>query len=176
MSRFWLAAFGCISMITLGCEGESPENGGKATAGDERVETSSTSDRSTSTSDECPADWPGPWTACPEAERVRLFTERAGYRITGDTGSALVARGNGWSFYIWATERKEDGIDWAAREKTGPPLGQVGGVEIYGDENLRRWWVVDGTIVWIEAGPNANSRIPPLEEMESLVRASTLSP
>jgi hypothetical protein len=176
MVRFWLAALGCVSMIALACDGESQEIGGQATTRAEQVETKPTIARSTSASGECPADWPGPWTACPEAEEVRQFTEHAGYRITGDTGSALVARGNGWSFYIWATERKEDGIDWAARERTGPPLGQVGGVEIYGDESLRRWWVVDGTIVWIEAGPNANSRIPPLEDMESLVRASTLSP
>jgi hypothetical protein len=161
-------------MIALARGGESQGIGGQATTRAEQVETKPTLDRSTPISDECPADWAGPWTACPEAEWVRRFTERAGYRITGDTGSALVARGNRRGFYIWATKGTEADIERAAKDWRY--LGQVEGIRIYGDETLWRWWAVDDRVVWIQAGPYANSRIPPLERMESLVVASTLAP
>jgi hypothetical protein len=171
--RFWLAALGCVSMIALACGGESQGIGGHATTSAEQVETTPTLDRSAPSSEECPADWAGPWTVCPEAEWVRRVTERAGYRITGDTGSALVARGHRWGFYIWATKGTEADIERAAKDWRY--LGPVEGIRIYGDETFWRWWVVDGRVVWIQAGPYASSRIPPLERMESLVVASTLS-
>ena len=45
--------------------------------------------------DVCPPKRPAPWTACPEADWVRLIAETAGYRITDETGSALVAESHG---------------------------------------------------------------------------------
>ncbi len=44
----------------------------------------------------CPhANWPGPWTACTEADWVRRVVEAGGYEVTGDPGSALVAEEEG---------------------------------------------------------------------------------
>jgi hypothetical protein len=52
----------------------------------------------------CPREnWPGPWTACAEADWVRRVVESGGYRVVGETGSALVAEGKGQSFYAWTT-------------------------------------------------------------------------
>jgi hypothetical protein len=102
--------------------------------------------------------------------------ERAGYRVTGETGSALIAAGKGSGFYIWATKGTETEIRRIAGREKWQSLGTVGGVEIYGDESLWRWWVVDGFVVWLQAGPYSTSRIPPLDEVESLVRASEVMP
>ena len=49
---------------------------------------------------------------------------------------------------------------------------QIEGVTVYGDESLWRWWVAGGFVVWLQAGPYEDSRLPPLAEMDSLVRAS----
>lgn len=127
-------------------------------------------------SPECPPDWPGPWTACPGADWVQQVAERAGYRITGETGSALIARGNGWRFYIWATPAGTPEEVRKAAKDEWPTLGTVEGVEVYGDENVWRWWLSEGLTLWLQAGPTEDSRLPPLEEMDSLVRASKTAP
>ena len=50
----------------------------------------------------CPREnWPGPWVACAEADWVRRVVESGGYRVVGETGSAIVAGGKGQSFYAW---------------------------------------------------------------------------
>ena len=100
---------------------------------------------------------------------MQRVAERAGYRISGETGSALIARGNGWSFYIWATEETPEEIRRAERWQA---LGTVEGVVVYGDESLWRWWVTEDFVVGLQAGPYEDSQVPPLAEMESLVRAS----
>ena len=127
-------------------------------------------------SEECPSDRPGPWTACPEADWVQRLAQRAGYRITGQTGSALIAEGSGRSFYIWANAGTTKEISKAAEREKWKPLGSVEGVEVYGDESLWRWWVMEDFVVWIHAGPYMNSQVPSLEAMESLVRASETVP
>jgi hypothetical protein len=124
---------------------------------------------------ECPPDWPGPWTACPEAEWVQRVAERAGYRVTGETGSALIAQGKGQSFYIWGLAATEDEIDRAKREDWRP-LGLVEGVVVYGDDDLWRWWEVDEFILWVQAGPYEDSWPPSLDEMDALVEASSMVP
>ena len=124
----------------------------------------------------CPTDWPGPWTACPEAAWVRLVAVRAGFRIVDETGSALVAQGRGRSFYLWATEidrsvgRIADDGGWLL-------LGRRAGVRVYGDGALWRLWSAQGFVFWLQAGPLATSRLPDLDDLEPLVRASMeLSP
>lgn len=121
--------------------------------------------------EECPPSWPGPWTACPEANWVGRVTETAGYRIVGDTGSALVAQGRGRSFTIWATQPEEP-IRRIAERENWSPLGTVDGVQVYGDESQWHWWVAQGSIFWMSTDPHRGGRLPDLGEMASLVRAS----
>jgi hypothetical protein len=121
--------------------------------------------------DECPPNWPGPWTACPEADWVRRIAETAGYRVTGDTGSALTAEGRGDGFYIWATPMPEEHRVATAAREDWARRGRVEGVEVFGDDQWR-WWPAQGFVVWLHAGPSAEATLPSLREMTPLVRAS----
>jgi hypothetical protein len=123
----------------------------------------------------CPDEWPGPWTACPEAAWVQRVAERAGYRVVDETGSALVAQGEGRSFYIWATAAPESPGRTAEREKWRL-LGRREGARVYGDEDLWRWWGAQGFVFWLHAGPFADSRVPDLDELGFLIRASKSLP
>jgi hypothetical protein len=125
--------------------------------------------------DECGPAWDGPWTACPEADWVQRVAERAGYRITGETGSALIAQGKGQGFYILGYEAPEQEVRKVAAREGWKPLAVVEGVVVYGDERLWRWWVVDEFILLLHAGPYEDSKLPPLDEMGALVEASTTS-
>ena len=107
-------------------------------------------------------------------ERV---AQRAGYRISGETGSALIAEGNGRSFYIWTTPAAmAEEIQKAIRNEDWQPFGSVEGVQVYGDESVWRWWVGESFTIWLQAGPTKDSRLPSLTEMASLVRASETLP
>jgi hypothetical protein len=167
VTRFWIALIGGVTVTAVACGGEPRE-------------LEETSERRqaqpAATSEECPADWPGPWTACPEADWVGQVAERAGYRLTGETGSALIARGHGTSVYIWAFEATAREIAKASRQEMWEPVGRVDGVRLYGDGRLRRWWIVDDFIVWVEAGPYAHSRLPSSEGLKTLIRASETIP
>jgi hypothetical protein len=169
MVRPYLVLIACVSATAFACGGEQQETSGREASGFERVE-------QTTSPDECPPDWPGPWTACPEADWVQKIAERAGYRISGETGSALIARGNGRSFYIWATEGRPKEIEKAVKDGEWPTFRSVEGIEVYGDERVWRWWVGEGFTIWLQAGPAKDSRLPSLTEMESLVRASKTVP
>lgn len=118
----------------------------------------------------CPSNWPGPWTACPEAAWVRLIAGSAGYPITEETGSALVAEGRVHGFYIWAT-KTADARAAATTAEEWNRLGTVEGVEVF-DDGIRHRWVAQGFVFWLEAGPSADSALPPLGEMQALVRWS----
>jgi hypothetical protein len=124
--------------------------------------------------EKCPSNWPGPWTACPEAAWVRLIAGSAGYAITGETGSALVAEGRGHGFYIWATKTADERPAATTAEEWNR-LGTVEGVEVF-DDGVRRRWVAQGFVFWLEAGPSADSALPPLGEMQALVRLSLKLP
>jgi hypothetical protein len=169
MTRSLFALLASVSLIAVACGGEPPETSGQRATGSGQVEQT--------TSDACPPDWPGPWTACPEADWVRKVAERAGYRISGETGSALIAKGNGGSFYIWATPAATPKVvEKAVRDEDWQPFGSVEGVDVYGDERVWRWWVGERFTIWLQAGPTADSRLPTLSKMESLVRASKTVP
>ena len=170
MVRRSLVLLTCVSLTAIACGGEQQETSGREATGLEQVEQATTPK-------ECPPDWPGPWTACPEADWVGKVAERAGYRISGETRSALIAKGNGRSFYIWATPAgTPKKIENAVRNEDWQPLGSVEGVQVYGDESIWRWWVAEGFTIWLQAGPIRDSRLPSLAEMESLVRASETVP
>jgi hypothetical protein len=115
----------------------------------------------------CPAEWPGPWTACPDAAWIAAVIGRANYSVTGETGTAATAEGDGWGFNLWATPIPEDIAleDW-------PVFGRTAGVEIYGDAEPRLWWSAQQRIVWLSAGVTEDARVPTLAELAPLVRAS----
>ena len=126
------------------------------------------------TADECEADWAGPWTSCPQADWIGSVAEDAGYRIAGETGSALVAEGKGHGFYLWTSDAHSDLV-----ESAGPrwkAVGRVHGVPIYGDRHVWTWWVVEeaGVVIWLNAGPHTESRLPKLDELEPLVVSSKM--
>lgn len=175
MSRSSLILLACVGLTAVACRGE-PERSVQEKTGFEQVEQATGSEQveQTTSSDECPPDWPGPWTACPEAEWVEKVAQHAGYRISGATGSALIAKGKEQSFYIWATEGTPEEIEKAAT--AWQPLAVVEDVQVYGDESVWRWWVAEGFTIWLQAGPTKDSRLPSLAEMESLVRASKTVP
>jgi hypothetical protein len=122
--------------------------------------------------EKCPPNWPGPWTACPEADWVRRVAEQAGYRVVDETGSALVAEGDGRSFSIWATELAGKELSATARRENWRPLGVVEDTEVFGDEKDWRWWPAQGFVFWLHVGPSEDATSPELEEMASLVRTS----
>jgi hypothetical protein len=160
MTRSSLALLASVSFVALACGGEPQRSGAAGTTTREWVDSPSAA--------ECEGEWPGPWTACPRAGWVREVAERAGYRVMGETGSALVAQGKGRSFYIWATDQAAgQDLNEGPTARRGP-LGEVEGVSVYGDERLWRWWTANGFVLWFQAGPYRTSQIPRLNEMKSL--------
>jgi hypothetical protein len=118
-------------------------------------------------------DYPGPWSACPQTEWVRAIVEAAGYEITGDTGSAIVAGGNGHSFYIWATPG-EGSLGGSSR-----PLCKIGDLSIWGVAGGMtdwRYWHAQGFTFWISAGPVGTSESPDPCELDALARESQMQP
>ena len=101
------------------------------------------------------------------------MAEYAGYHITDETGSALVAKGRGQSFYIWASDANSALIQ--KRLRAGwTKTGIVEGVPAYGDGRIWRWWIADGVdlVVWLSAGPHVDARLPTLDELLPLVRST----
>lgn len=170
MHRFSACLLVGVTLTALACGGaKQPRQGGEEVAPSESVGL-------TPVSDQCPPDWRGPWTACPETDWVQQVAERAGYHVTGETGSALIAQGKGRSFYIWTSEQAtgQDLNDGPTARKG--PLGVVEGVAVYGDAHTWLWWAANGFVFWLQPGPYSTSQIPRLNEMESLVLASRALP
>jgi hypothetical protein len=122
------------------------------------------------------ATYGGQWTDCPQADWVRAVAEEAGYRMTDETGSALVAAGRGQSFYIWSTHLTVSRTVEVKRDHW-KRAGRVAGVPIYHDGPWR-WWVVDdlNLVLWLNAGPHEFAGLPTLAESAPLVRASLTVP
>jgi hypothetical protein len=134
-------------------------------------QTTGTSSPPTSNCDE--DDYPGPWTACPDFDWVRGIVEATGYEMADFTGSALVARGRGDSFYIWAT-KGHGSLAGASR------LGcRIGDAKVWvgkGGMDDWRYWQAQGYTFWLSAGPLMTSRSPDPCELEALVQASRSMP
>ena len=121
----------------------------------------------------CPREpWPGPWTACAEADWVRRVVEDGGYRVTGETGSALVAEGKGQSFYAWTTQAARHPAAIADEAGNSRRLAVVRGVAVYGNE-LWRFWEAQGLIFWVSKGPTEDAIIPSPTALARLIEAST---
>ena len=112
---------------------------------------------------ECPPE--GPWSDpdCPGVQWVREVLTRAGFAITGDTGSALVARGEGSSFYMHAftDKRRNPPAHLVLEEK-------VDGPKIY-SRDITLWWEIQGLSVWLQTGPSDKALLPQDEELRALV-------
>ena len=113
----------------------------------------------------------GPWTTWPSAFWTRRIAEEGGYRIVSDTGSALVAAGKGHEFYIWATEPERPIRAIVAQEKWHK-LAVVRDVTVYGDRDLWRFWLAQGFIFWVKAGPRPESVLPEPGRLAPVIDAS----
>ncbi len=111
------------------------------------------------------ASYPGPWSACPEAEWVRAVASEAGYRVVDDTGSALELRGREQNLYVWAVSSVE-GVAEDGSSRT------VAGITVTANP-IRAWWDVAGLRVWVSGGSQGD--LPAVPELEELVAASRLS-
>ena len=81
----------------------------------------------------CPrSNWPGPWTACAEADWVERVVEAGGYDVVGGTGSALTAEGGSRAFYVWTTgsrlEESQPVDDWRPYVLGRTGLHLLGGI------------------------------------------------
>jgi hypothetical protein len=105
---------------------------------------------------------------------VRRIARRAGYRVTGTTGSAWVATGGGTEFFIWATEASGS-VEVSARREGYRLIGRVAGAPVY-DDGVRRFWPARGFVIWVAAGPRGDSIAPRVGELAALVRAGRTIP
>jgi hypothetical protein len=117
----------------------------------------------------------GPWADhCPEAEWARQVLDAAGYRLTGDTGSALVGRAGQTGFYFWAFE---------SEKAPNQPLSKAiedEGYRVLEDDNETRLftdgtriaWQIQGLYVWLEGGPMNSLDDIDDEVIRKIVRAS----
>jgi hypothetical protein len=105
---------------------------------------------------------------CPESAWLRAVVERAGYGVTGNTGSALIGQTGDVEFAIWTTEADptdqyvvppEPGFD----ERIYRRVIQVEELTVF-SEGVRFVWTVQGLHVWMES--NVEGTVP-----EELVRA-----
>ncbi len=160
-----LSALFVVAATVFGCDSsDRPAKEGRSVSG-------STLSVTEWRPNDCPPNWPGPWTACPEAEWVRLVAETAGYRITDETGSALVAEGRGDGFYIHATPMSEKHFLATARREEWRRRGSAEGVQLFGEDPWR-WWRAQGFVFWLHAGPHADATLPTHRGLPALVRAS----
>jgi hypothetical protein len=154
-----------VAMSICGCSSKSsaPQSSGLTTPAKAGGSTSVVDSRVT---EECP-ELPE---RCAAVTRwVSRAITRAGYRVTGDTGGALIGTGQGMhSFYAWATKVR-DGVP--RERKRWPLVGAAGRLRLYGQAD-RRWWLTQGFVVWIEAGPFEHSVLPGGRGLRRLVEAS----
>jgi hypothetical protein len=124
--------------------------------------------------DECPPEVASSGDPdCPEHAWLREIVERAGYKVPGNTGSALVGSAGGMAFAIWTTEADpadqyvvppESGYD----DRIYQPRTEAAGITVFTD-GIRSVWTVQGFHVWIEPGLDGPL---PEEVVWALVEAS----
>jgi len=94
----------------------------------------------------------GPWAEhCPEADWARAVVTKAGYRLRGDTGSALTATDGQVIFHLWAfvPERESQRLDHALIDENYRELRErVAGIRVYTD-GIRFVWSAQGLRVWL---------------------------
>ncbi len=116
----------------------------------------------------------GPWSKhCPEADWARAVLKESGLELTGDTGSALVAKSDEADLYFWAFEggKGVSARERALREKGYRPFREINGEAVFSD-GIRLTWDTWGLLVWVGAGPTSVLADLTQENVGSLVRAS----
>lgn len=167
MSARLLTSIVCL-LLAGGC-GEADVSSPAGSLG-----TEATAAKSAGTRDCSDEDYPGPWTACPEAEWVRSIAETSGYEIAGETGSALIAKGEGHSFYIWATRGR--GSLGGGEDH---PFCRIGGMNVWsGTRGMEDWryWHAKGFTFWISAGPTSTATSPDSCDLGRIVHESEVQP
>lgn len=117
-----------------------------------------------------------PWSSCPEADLLRAHLTRAGYRLVGETATAIIVTGHGRNhFYAGASTLDEVNRAERAGEIVGIEdagwrrLFRVGAVSVFGD-NVRLTWETAHYRVWVQTGPGVSDRRPSLAQINALVR------
>jgi hypothetical protein len=166
------AAGAFAAVLLVACGGAREEQ--RATPVSTEAGTAQSGDHASNETDRrgCPHEnWPGPWSACAEADWVREVVRRAGYANVGDTGGALVASTDETGFYIWTTTGTT-----ATLHDRGERLGTVAGTPVYGDERLWRIWSAQGFVLWTKAGPSGTDVALSMTALEPLIEASNEVP
>jgi hypothetical protein len=109
------------------------------------------------------------WVMCPLADWVRNTIWDAGFAVDGRTGSAIVGKAGGTSFYMWTTTNLGDPL-----EPAYVPLMKVDNVTVLSG-GTQAVWEARGIRVWVKAGPT-DEVLPSREQIEALVRASLTTP
>jgi hypothetical protein len=97
----------------------------------------------------------GPWARyCPEAYWARAVIAEAGYRLEGDTGSALVVDMHEAGAYFWAFEPDDPSVPLpkAIADEGYERLVNIERSHLYTD-GIRIAWQIHGLYVWLEGGP-----------------------
>lgn len=101
---------------------------------------------------------------------MREILRLAGYRITTETGSALVAANDETSFYVWTTGNAAEEV--VQQEPHWQRLATIAGTSVYGDRRVWRFWSAQGFIFWIAQGPTATAVLPSPVDLQPLIEAS----
>jgi hypothetical protein len=107
----------------------------------------------------------GDWAHCSLGRHVARIVKHAGFRVAGNTGSALIAGTKGSRFLIWAAPA-------TAVNRVGKPFGEACGIQVR-HERRRRFWHTNDHTFWVEPGPQAGSHLPRWRDFARLVCATT---
>ncbi|HEX2295839.1 MAG TPA: hypothetical protein VHN37_11070 [Actinomycetota bacterium] len=119
----------------------------------------------------------GPWaTYCPEAAWARVVAVNADHEVQGDSGSALIIRAPGSSFYLWAFEPDDPSRRSQTLGEEGYELlMEVDGTPVYFD-GTRLTWDAHGMWVWLEGGPERGATETARGVIAPIVEASLETP
>ena len=96
---------------------------------------------------------------------MRAVAYQAGYRVEGDTGSAIELAGPGHDLHVWTTPAGGAGEPGRQRTLAGTAVTV---------NRMRAWWDTAGLRVWVSGGPT--SELPRTSTLEELVAASVAVP
>jgi hypothetical protein len=120
----------------------------------------------------------GPWARyCPEAYWARAVIAEAGYRLEGDTGSALIVDTGETGAYFWAFEPDDPTVPLpkAIADEGYERLAKIKHSRLYTD-GIRIAWQIHGLYVWLEGGPVNSVDDLDRQGLRSLVAAARRVP
>lgn len=106
----------------------------------------------------------------PAAKWIEGLLTDAGYSITGNSGAAWYACSRTGEFLISAGSAPEN-------SNPGAEVLTVEEITVFGSTEFNGYyWSAQGLTIRISQGPFADSRLPSVDELEALVRASARTP